>query len=80
MRRYTLTCPHARYADGKIFCMAVSSLCGNQRFCRTDGIMKLTDNAKFCPIRKAWDAADPPISKTGGETNGKDKSPELAGA
>lgn len=27
-------------------------ICGNQKFCRMDGIMKLTDGAKNCPIRR----------------------------
>lgn len=34
MRRYTLTCPQARYRDGRIFCVKANSLCGNQKFCR----------------------------------------------
>lgn len=52
MRRYTLTCPNAKYLDGKIFCKKIGMICGNQKFCRMDGIMKLTESAKNCPIRR----------------------------
>lgn len=52
MRRYTLTCPNAKYVDGKIWCKEQKFICGNQKFCRMDGIMKLTDGAKNCPISR----------------------------
>lgn len=52
MRRYTLTCPNAKYHDGRIWCKKINTICGNQKFCRMDGIMKLTDSAKACPIRR----------------------------
>lgn len=69
MRRYTLTCPYARYRDGKIWCKTQNMICGNQKFCRMDGIMKLTDSAANCPIRRKE-----------GETDGKEKRSEMAGA
>lgn len=56
MRRYTLTCPNAKYVDGKIWCKKQQFICGNQKFCRMDGIMKLTDGAKICPIRRKGEA------------------------
>lgn len=68
MRRYTLTCPQAKYRDGRIFCLKVNGLCGNQKFCRMDGIMKLTDSAKLCPLRRKEEDAH------------EGKNAELAGA